>query len=87
MLPYNAGVWGMTGSETDVFHQKQLHSLIGVHWPQRISNLKLYEWCQYHQISTYEMDMQWRLFGHILRLDKEVLTNQAMSAYFQMACD
>ena len=29
------------------------------------------------------MDMKWRLFGRILRLNEEALANQAMSAYFQ----
>ena len=69
----------------DAFHWKQLRSLIGIHWPQRISNLKLYERCRCHQISTDVMNMRWRLFGHVLRLDEEVPANQTMSTYFQMA--
>ena len=46
---YNAGAWDLTVSETetlDVFNRKQLRSLIGIHWPQRISNVKLYERCR-----------------------------------------
>ena len=39
--------------------------------------------CRCHPISTYLIDMRWRLFGNILCLDEEALTNQAMSAYFQ----
>ncbi|KAK2149579.1 hypothetical protein NP493_2961g00001 [Ridgeia piscesae] len=29
------------------------------------------------------MDMRWRLFGHVLRLDEKSPANQAMSAYFE----
>ena len=53
----------VSGSETekqDAFHRKQLQSLIRVHWPQRISNLKLYKRCRCRQISTDVMDMRWR---------------------------
>ena len=57
--------------------------LIGIHWPQRISNVKLYEQCHCHEISTRVMDMLRRLFGHILRLDEKAPANQAISVYFQ----
>ena len=29
------------------------------------------------------MDMRWRLFGHVRRLDEKAPANQAMSAYFE----
>ena len=29
------------------------------------------------------MDMRWRLFGHVLRLDEKAPANQARSAYFE----
>ena len=41
VLLYKAGTWGQTGSETNklnAFHRKQLRLLIGIKWPQRISN-------------------------------------------------
>ncbi len=60
VLLYNAGTWGLAGSETDklnAFHRKQLHLLIGIKWPQRISNSNLYERCGCHEISTDVMDM------------------------------
>ena len=53
----------VSGSKTekqDAFHRKQLSSLVGVHWPQRISNVKLYKRCRCRQIRTYVMDMRWR---------------------------
>ena len=35
------------------------------------------------EISTDVVDMQWRLFGHVLRLEEKASANQAMSAYFE----
>ena len=86
VLLYNAGTWGLTGSEIDklnAFHRKQLRLLFGIKWPQRISNSNLYERCECREISTDVMDMRWRLFGRVLRLDEKAPANQAMSAYFE----
>ena len=49
VLLYNAGSWGLNGSETDkldAFHQKHWDSL-------RIINVKLYARCRCRRISTY----------------------------------
>ena len=54
------GCVGLMRSETekqDAFHHKQLRSITRIHWPQRISNVKLYERCRCRQISTDVMDM------------------------------
>ena len=71
---------GVGNGKIDAFHHKQLRSLIGIHWLQRISNVKLYERCRCRQISTCAMGVRWRLFNHILRLDEEA---PALTAYFQ----
>ena len=55
VLLYNAGTWGLTGSETDklnAFHRKQLRLLNGIKWLQRISNSNLYERCECREIGT-----------------------------------
>ena len=70
-------------SKLNAFHRKQLRLLIGIIWPQRIGNSNLYERCECREISTDMMEMRWRLFGHVLRLDEEVQANHAISAYFE----
>ena len=47
-LTYNIGTWGITHSEAnklDAFHRKQLSFLIGVFYPDHISNTALYNRC------------------------------------------
>ena len=59
VLLYNAGTWGLTGSETDklnAFHRKQLRLLNGIKWLQRISNSNLYERFECREIGT---DVMW----------------------------
>ena len=82
LLQHNAGTWDLTGSEKDklnAFHRL----VIGIKWPQRISNSNLYERCECREISTDMMDRRWRLFGQVLRLDEKAPANQEMSAYFE----
>ena len=48
VLTYNSSTWGIQKAilaRLDGFHHRQLRSLIGVRWPQRISNKKLNERC------------------------------------------
>ena len=84
-LTYNMGTWGLSQSEAnrlDTFHRKQLRFLIGIFYPNSISNTALYNRCQAQPISTIAQQARWKLFGHILRLPTAAPANKAMTAYF-----
>ena len=85
VLTYNCCTWGLTQSalqKLDAFHQRQLWSLLGIKWPQRISNEALYWRCQMEEISIFVRRTRWRLFGHILRLPPSTPAVLAMEIIF-----
>jgi len=66
VLTYNCGTWGLTAAvleRLDSFHRKQLRSLLGVHYLDRMKNATLYERCQAEPISKIVQRSRWRLFG------------------------
>ena len=71
VLTYNMGTWALTQAESahlDSFHRTQLKHLLGIKWPQRISNKVLYQRCQCEPLSIKITEARWRLFGHVLRM-------------------
>ena len=54
-LTYNRATWGLTkalASEIDRCHRRQLRSLIGMRFPNRISNIDLYKCCREEPLSA-----------------------------------
>ena len=85
MLLYNCGIWVLTKHQEDkldTYHRKQLRKILGIKYPTRISNAKLYEKCKEISISITIVKARWRLFGHILRRDKDIPAYKAMQPYF-----
>ena len=83
---YNCGTWGVTAvaeKKMDAFHRKQLKRVLNIKYPTIISNEKLYETCKEKPISQTMRAARWKLFGHILRRDKEIPASKAMHAYYQ----
>ena len=83
---YNCSTWGLTKCEwsrIDSFHRKQLKTVLGIRWPTKISNARLYEITQEEPISTTCKRARWTLLGHILRRGVDIPANQAMKFYFQ----
>ena len=56
--------------------------VIGVHWPNRISNVALYHRCQCRPISESIVTARWRLFGHVLRVPRDAPAQRAIDHYF-----
>ena len=86
ILMYNCGTWGLTKQNLEslnVMHRKQLRSIIGIHWPEKISNTDLYERCQVKPISYKVKEQRWKLLGHILRREDEIPAQTAMTEYFK----
>ena len=66
VLLYNCGIWGVSKDDQrklNSFHRRQLRKVIGIQWPHKISNNKLYK-----PLSITITERRWRLLGHILRL-------------------
>ena len=85
VLTYNMGTWGLTQADLvriDTYHRRQLRQIIGVHWPNRISNVALYYRCQSRPISESIVTARLRLFGHVLRLPRDAPAQRAIDHYF-----
>ncbi|XP_065193065.1 uncharacterized protein LOC135824262 [Sycon ciliatum] len=84
-LLYNCCTWGSTkavSDKLDVFHRQQLRSLLGIHYPNRITNIELYRRCQSQPISEEVHRRRMTMLGHVLRLPEDTPPQQAMALYF-----
>ena len=85
VLLYNMGTWGLTKKQTDEldsFHRKQLRQVIGIRWPHRISNKALYKRCKCGPLNIRITEARWRLFGHVLRLPRDVPAQMFIDEYY-----
>ncbi|XP_065180063.1 uncharacterized protein LOC135810501 [Sycon ciliatum] len=85
VLTYNGGTWGLTVAleqSLDSFHRQQLRSLLGISWPQKMTNVSLYARCKAEPITNILKRLRWQLFGHILRLPEDTPASLAMAAHF-----
>ena len=86
LLTYNCGTWGLSKvdeQKLDTFHRRQLRRILGISWPHRISNKRLYEMTDDTPVSLFVTQQRWRLFGHILRSHPESPANEAMKYFFE----
>ena len=86
VLLYNCGTWGATKGQmnkVDAFHRRQLRHLLGVRWPNKISNENLYKQTGSTALSGTIIDRRMRLLGHVLRHDRSAPGQKAMEAYFK----
>lgn len=85
VLTYNLGALALCKAmenRMDAFHRRQLRHVLGVFWPEIISNEALYRRTQTCPISLLAKRRRWALFGHILRLPRDVPAFLAMRAFF-----
>ena len=85
ILLYNCGTWDITKHEEeklDTHHRRQLRRIIGIKYPTKISNTNLYKRCNEIPITHTIMKARWRLFGHILRRERNIPAYKAMQFYF-----
>lgn len=84
-LLYNAGVSAYTRVQLDKFdaaHSRQLRTLLGIYYPERISNLELYELAESRPISVAITELRWTMLGHTLRPPEDTPGNKAIKQYF-----
>ena len=85
-ITYNMSTWALTQVESarlDSFHRTQLKHLLGIKWPQHISNAALYKRFQCEPLSIKMIEARWRLSGHVLRMPQNVPAQMAIDKYFQ----
>ena len=85
VLTYNCSTLALTQAEEkklDAFHRKQLKRVVGIRYPVKITNKALYKQCNERPLSLYVLENKGRLFGHLLRRDREIPANKAMEGFF-----
>ena len=83
-LLYNCETWGPPKAllnRLDSFHRYQLRSLLGIWYPQIISNADLYGRTKLMPVSKIIDTCRLRMTGHILRMDKDTPPQIAMKRY------
>ena len=86
VLLYNCSTWGMSSTDEDKidsFHRQQLRHLLNIKYPNKIRSKHLYKTTKTHTISTDITRARWKLFGHVLRMDKDTPARKAMKFYFE----
>ena len=90
ILTYNSCTWGLTKGDEDKldsFHRRQLREVIGVRYPHKISNKKVYEVTKATPLSIEITLARWKMLGHVLRLNEKTPARKAMKYYFQIPPD
>ena len=86
ILLYNCGTWALTDSvlrSLESFHRRQLRKVIGVHYPNTISNDQLYVRTKTEPLRFHLLRSRWRLFGHILRRPAGIPAYRFMESFFK----
>ena len=87
VLTYNACTWGLTQNDEkdiDSFHRRQLRQVIGVKYPLRMRNQKVYKVTKSRPLSVDITHSRWKMFGHALRLHENTPARKAMKYFFQV---
>ena len=85
VILYNTGCAALTDKEKDrldASHRRHLRKVMGVKWPARISNEKLYQVTGVRSLSVRVEEMRWRMLGHVLRLDRDTPAQRALDFAF-----
>jgi len=85
-LLYNAGVSAYTRIQLDridAAHRRHLRRLLGIYYPERISNQELYKQTDSKPISVDITELRWTMLGHTLRLPEETPGNTAIKQYYR----
>ena len=70
VIMYNCSSWAATNEvlrQLDVCHRNHLRQILKIHYPNRISNEKLYALCSTKPLSDRVKIARWKMLGHILR--------------------
>jgi hypothetical protein len=85
ILTYNMGTWSPNQNELEqleVFHRRQLRSILAIYYPNIISNEDLYKKCKTTTLENEMRVARWQLLGHVLRMTNKTPAKNAMLQYF-----
>ena len=88
ILTYNLATVGFTLTQErqlNAHHRKQMKHVLGIFYPQKISNEKLYEKTKTEPLSIQIARLRMGLFGHILRLPANVPAQITMEIYLGLS--
>ena len=83
---YNSEIWGVTddsNSKIDAFQRRLLRKALGIKWPRRVSNNKLYAITNAEKWSSVIKRRRFTFLGHILRLHHDAPVKQALRECFK----
>ena len=78
---YNSELWTITDTQEkaiDAFHRQQLRYALGIHYPKKISNEKLYKLAKVTEWSKPIRERRIRMLGHVCRLSPETPARQSL---------
>jgi hypothetical protein len=81
ILLYGSESWGMTSLDVkkiQIFINKCLRRILGIYWPEKISNEELWKKCNQEPAETTIKRRKWKWIGHTLRKDNNDITKQAL---------
>ena len=84
VLTYNSLAWAVNKNieaKLDGLHRKQLKKVIGIYYPNRISNKELYKRTNSTSLLVEIAGARWRMLRHILRRPDDTPAYQAMKQY------
>jgi hypothetical protein len=89
LLTQSAGATAFTRKnldKLDAHHRTLLRRLLGIYWPNKISNVEVYEQTSASPITISVIRARWSFLGHLLRLaklDESIPAWSIMVQYFQ----
>ncbi|RUS68798.1 hypothetical protein EGW08_023439 [Elysia chlorotica] len=81
VLLYGSETWRVTktnSKKTQGFTNRCLRNILGIHWPEVISNEELWEKTRQTPVETEIMKRKWGWIGHTLRKPASNITRQAL---------
>ena len=90
IMLYDCGSWAVPKSvfgHLDKCHRRHLRSLLGIRWPNTISNELLYIRCDTWPLSDMETEARWRLLGHVLCMPTDTPAQLAMQFALKRATE
>ena len=81
VLLYGCESWKTTkttSSKLQVFINRGLRKVLGIHWPKRISNEGLWKTTEVRKVDNIILERKWKWIGHILRKPNNNIPKEAL---------
>lgn len=82
VLLYGSECWKLTKKDNNklsTFHHSCLRRILGIFWPNKISNNQLLQVTKQDQMNDIIKRKRWRWLGHVMRMKKEIPARTALT--------